>query len=171
VNQARNDDGATPLSISSQNGHQEVVKMLKAGIATVRRLAVLSSICQVRLRPPTPPPSQLLSLLANRTPDDLVRVILEFLGAEAAEEATDYKDERLELKRRKNAELEREVAELDIENDALKAADAEKSSENAAQREEIAAQREEIAALREEITLLKRTQDGGDGEGSAKRRR
>jgi len=83
VNQADN-NGRTPLIMSSKNGHQEVVKLLKARIATIRRFTILSAIRQVRFRPPTPPPSQLLSLLANRTPDDLVRVILEFLGAESA---------------------------------------------------------------------------------------
>ena len=99
-------------------------------------------------------------------------VLLDALGvAEVEEEEADYKDERLELKRRKNAKLEREVAalkEADAEKSsevaALQVADAEKSSENAAQREE-------IAALREENTSLKRKRDGGDGDGSAKRKR
>jgi len=69
--------------------------------------------------PPSPPPSshsssfpapsQLLSLLAN-TPDDVVRVILAFMGAEVVAK-TDHKDERLELKREKIAVLEAANAE------------------------------------------------------------
>jgi len=74
-----------PLDMSRREGHREVEKLLLARIATVRRFTVLFAIRQVRLLPPAPPPSQLLSLLANRTPDDLVRVILEFLGADSAE--------------------------------------------------------------------------------------
>ena len=130
---------------SSQNGHEGVVNMLLARITACRRLAVLSSICQVRIRPPSPPPSQLLSPLAN-TPDGLVRVISGFMG-EGIEEKMDRKDERLEIKRRKNAEMERKNVELEREVAALKATDAEKSNEIAAQREEVAAQREQVAAL------------------------
>jgi ankyrin repeat protein len=84
VYQAMN-NGNTALFVSSEKGRQEVVKLLLARIATIRRFTVLSAIRQVRFRPPTPPPSQLLSLLAIRTPDDLVRVILEFLGADSGE--------------------------------------------------------------------------------------
>ena len=116
-------------------------------------------------------PPTLLSLLAN-TPADLVRVISEFMGEGFEEEETNHKEERLELKRRKNAELEREVAALKVadaeksgEIAAWKVADAGKSSDNAAQREEITAQREEIAAMRRKL-------EGGDGDGgSAKGKR
>jgi hypothetical protein len=75
-------NGYTSLRVSRQNGHPEVAKLLMANITAIRRFTVLFAIRQVRLLPPTPPPSQLLSLLANRTPDDVVRVILEFLGAQ-----------------------------------------------------------------------------------------
>ena len=73
-------NGFTPLAISNLHGQSKIVQLLLAHITAFRRLAVLSSIRQVRLNPPTPPPSRLLSLLAN-TPDDIVRVILEFMGA------------------------------------------------------------------------------------------
>ena len=88
-------------------------------------------------------PPTLLSLLAN-TPADLVRVISEFMGEGFEEEATDHKGERLELKRRKNAEMEREIA-------ALKVADSEKSSEIAEKNSEIAEKNSEIAEKNSEI--------------------
>ena len=120
-----NNNGVTPLSISSKKGHQEVVKLLLARIATIRRFAVLSAIRQVRRSPSTPPPSQLLSLLAENTPDDLVRVILEFLG-EDGQETVEQKLARLEKveksnreMRRRNGEMGREIAELRRENAEL----------------------------------------------------
>jgi len=81
------------------------------------------------------------------TPDDLVRVILEFALLERANGVLE----------RANAEQGKEIAEQRGEAAALRAADAEKSAE--------------IAALLEEIARLKNGRDGGGGGVVAGRKR
>ena len=113
--------------------------LLKARIIAVRRFTVLSSIHQVRLRPPSSPPLQLLSLLAN-TPDDLVREILEFMGEGFGRVGFDEiwnedEDEDEEWTEEEEEEVEEEE-ESDDEGEGVLVTQEEENEERMAEEEE-----------------------------------
>ena len=120
-------------------------------IIAPRRFTVLSSIRQVRFRPPTPPPSQLLSLLAISTPDDLVRVILEFVGVEV-EETTEQKLSRLKRVEKRNMELRRE-------NEKQRGESEEQKKENEEQKKEIEDLKRQIEEQRKESGMKRGRED------------